>query len=154
MDVLPGEKITRFIRYSDHFDEPNTVRHEAFLPHKKKVDISVFRISALPDRDALLCNEIWKIAQEHVRKKSKLPIYARADLLVSSVCESDLEVIPDTQSHIRHANIAGFPAEREENKTEDRRIRRKIARQLALASELVMPPESLIPVLSAIESRS
>ena len=35
MSVLPGEKLTRFIRYGSHFsDEANTVKREAFLPHK------------------------------------------------------------------------------------------------------------------------
>ena len=134
MDVLPGEKLTRFIRYNSHFDEPNTVRHQAFLPHKNKTDISVFRISQLPD------SEVWKIAWEHVQKP-ELPVYARADLLVSDVYDNNLEVIPTTQSHNWHADIAGFPVEREENKTEDRKLRRAIARKLALVSELVMPPE-------------
>ena len=38
MNVLPGEKITRFIRYNRDFTEPNTVRHQAFLLHKKKTE--------------------------------------------------------------------------------------------------------------------
>ncbi len=134
MDVLPGEKITRFIRYNRDFTEPNTVRHQAFLPHKKKTDISVFRISQLPD------SEVWKIAWEHVQT-DELPVLARSDLFVSDVYDNNLEVIPDLQSHEAHANIIGFPVEREENKTEDRKLRRAIARKLALVSELVMPPE-------------
>lgn len=134
MDILPGEKITRFIRYSDHFNEPNIVRQEAFLPHRKKTDISVFRISEL-SRDT-----VWKIGWEHVQTNER-PIYARADLLACSIYENDLKVIPDPRSHTQHANITGFPVEREEHKTADRRIRRAIARKLALASELVMPPK-------------
>ena len=134
MDVSPGEKITRFIRYSDDFDEPNTVRQDVFLPHKRKVDISVFRITELS------CNAVWEIAWERVQTDER-PVYARADLLASSVYENNLKVIPETRSHELHANITGFPPEREENKTADRRIRRAIARRLALASELVMPPK-------------
>ena len=134
MNVLPGEKITRFIRYSDHFDEPNIVREGVFLPHRKKTDISVFRISELS------CEVVWEIGWERVQTNER-PVYARADLLASSIYENNLKVTPDPRSHIQHANITGFPVEREEHKTTDRRIRRAIARRLALASELVMPPK-------------
>ena len=133
MNILPGENITRFIRYNRDFAEPNIVRHAVFLPHKKKTDISVFRISQLPD------NEVWRIGLEHIQT-DELPVLARADLFASDVYDNNLEVIPDPQSHEAHANITGFPVEREENKTEDRKLRRAIARKLALASELVMPP--------------
>ncbi len=134
MDILPGEKLTRFIRYNRDFTEPNTVRHTVFLPHRKNTDISVFRISELPD------NEVWRIGLEQVQTE-KLPILARADLLASDVYSNNLEVIPDPQFHQAHANIAGFPAERERSKTEDRKLRRSIARRLANASKLVVLPE-------------
>ncbi len=134
MDVLPGEKITRFIRYNSHFDEPNIVRHEAFLPHRKKIDISVFRITQITD------SEVWKIGFEHVQKPD-LPVYARADLFASNVYDNSLEVIPSTEEHEWHADITGFPVEREEHKVEDRKLRRSIARQLALASKLEIPPQ-------------
>ena len=133
MDIPPGEKLTRFIRYNRDFAEPNTVRHQVFLPHKKKTDISVFRISQLPD------SEVWRIGLEHVQT-DELPVLARADLSVSDVYDNNLEVIPDPQSHEAHANITGFPVEREENKTEDRKLRRSIARKLANASKLVPIP--------------
>ncbi|MDE0089356.1 MAG: hypothetical protein OXU23_26820 [Candidatus Poribacteria bacterium] len=134
MNVLPGEKITRFIRRNRDFSEPNIVRKEVFLPHRKKVDISVFRISELTE------SEVWKIGWEHVQT-AKSPVLARADLFASNVNENKLEVIPDTQSHKLHANITGFPVEREENKTEDRRLRQAIARKLALSSKLEIPPQ-------------
>ncbi len=134
MNIPPGEKLTRFIRYNRDFAKPNIVRHQVFLPHKKKTDISVFRISELLD------NEVWRIGLEHVQT-DELPVLARADLSVSDVYDNNLKVIPDPQSHEAHANITGFPAEREENKTEDRKLRRSIARKLALVSELVMPPK-------------
>jgi hypothetical protein len=134
MDVLPGEKITRFIRYDSHFDEPDIVRHEVFLPHRKKTDISVFRISQLTD------SEVWKIGFGYVQKP-ELPVYARADLFASNVYENNLKIIPTTKDHKWHADITGFPVEREEHKTEDRKLRRSIARQLALASKLEIPPK-------------
>lgn len=137
MDIPPGEKLTRFIRYNRDFDEPDTVRHQAFLPHRKKTDISVFCISQLSD------NEVWKIGWEHVQT-DELPVLARADLYANDVYDNNLQVILDPQSHKAHANITGFPVEREKNKTEDRKLRRSIARKLALVSELVMPPQSKV----------
>lgn len=133
MDIPPDEKITRFIRYNRDFAEPNIVRHAVFLPHKKKTDISVFRISQLPD------HEVWRIGLEHVQT-DKLPVLARADLFASDVYDNNLKVTPDPQSHEAHANITGFPVEREENKTEDRKLRRAMARKLAHASKLVLIP--------------
>ena len=54
MNVPPGEKLTRFIRYSSHFSiATNRVKPDAFLPHKKSVDVSVFRISGLSDSQEL-----------------------------------------------------------------------------------------------------
>ena len=49
MNVPPGEKLTHFIRYSNHFSiETNRVKHYAFLPHKNSVNaICVSHIRAL-----------------------------------------------------------------------------------------------------------
>lgn len=133
MKVSPDEKITRFIRYDRHFSVVNnTVRHEAFLPHKKSVKLSVFRISFLSGNE-----EVWAIGQEYVQRGGA-PIKARADLSVRAVYENGLEVVPDTQNHELHANITPFPAE---NSITDRKIRRAVARKLALVSELVLPPD-------------
>ena len=132
MNVPPGEKLTRFIRYGSHFSiVTNRVKYEAFLPHKNSVDLSVFRISGLSD------SEVWAIGREYVAT-AESPIKARADLSVGDVYENNLEVIPDEQSHELHANITPFPIEISPT---DRKTRQTIARKLALASQLViMPP--------------
>ena len=131
MNVPPGEKLTRFIRYSNHFSvETNRVKHDAFLPHKNSVDLSVFRISGLSD------NEVWTIGREYVQRGGR-PIKARADLSAGAVYENNLEVIPDEQGHELHANITPFPIEKN---LADRKTRRTIAMKLALASELVIMP--------------
>lgn len=133
MNVPPGEKLTRFIRYGSHFsDEANTVKREAFLPHKNSVDLSVFRISGLSD------SEVWAIGREHVERGGR-PIKARADLSADDVYENGLKVIPDPSAHELHANIAPFPIEKS---ITDRRTRRTIARNLADASQLVRIPET------------
>jgi hypothetical protein len=59
MNVSPSEKLTRFIRYSSYFSiVTNRVKPDAFLPHKKSIDVSVFRISELTDSEKLSKNEI------------------------------------------------------------------------------------------------
>ena len=130
MDILPGEKLTRFIRYNRHFDEPNTVRHEVFLPHRKRTDISVFHISGLSD------DEVWEIGREYVQTEER-PIKARADLLASNVYDSNLEVVPDEPPE-RHANIRPLPVD---NSPANRKTRRALATKLANLSKLVIPPE-------------
>jgi hypothetical protein len=129
MSVSPGEKLTRFIRYSNQFSSANkVVRYRAFIPPRKSVNLSVFRISLSPQ---LLEKDVWQIGQEHVQGEG-IPIKARADIRASGVYENKLEVIPDEPPQ-RHANITPFPV--------DNKARQSIARKLAVVSELVMPPD-------------
>ena len=129
MNVSPGEKLTRFIRYSNQFSKTNrVVRYRAFSPPRKSVDLSVFRISLPPH---IPDSEVWKIGTEIVQQGGS-QIKARADLLASDVHENNLEVIPDEPPQ-RHANITPFPA--------DNKARQGIARRLAVVSQLVLPPE-------------
>ena len=131
MNVPPGEKLARYIRYGSHFSvATNRVKHEAFLPHKNSEDLSVFRISGLSE------NQVWVIGREYVQQGGR-PIKARADLRASDVYETNLKVIPDEQSHECHANITPFPIERSPT---DRKARRAIATRLADASNLVIMP--------------
>lgn len=139
MKVSPGEKLTRFIRYGSHFSVgANRVKPDAFLPHKKSVDISVFRITALIDSEELSENEVWEIGQEYVQTEER-PIKARADLSAAVVYENNLEVIPDEPPQ-RHANITPFPMG--ETPT-DRKARRALAAKLASASKLIMLPAEI-----------
>lgn len=133
MNVSPGETLTRFIRYNRHFsDSANTVRHEAFLPHKNSVNLSAFRISGLSD------SEVWAIGREYVQT-TESPIKARADLSAGDVYENNLKVIADEEGHERHVSITPFPIEQSPT---DRKTRRAIATKLALASQLVRIPEA------------
>ena len=127
MNFSGGEKLTRFIFSRRHFSkEKKIVKYAAFVPPPDSEDLSVFRISSLSDSD------VWTIGQEYVQGERTLR--ARADLSAEVVYENHLTVIPDTTPHALHANITPFPA--------DKNARDRIARNLALASELViMPPE-------------
>lgn len=131
MSVSPDEKLTRFIRFGDHYSEvTNNVKHHAFLPKKNEVDLSVFRISDLSESD------VWSLGREFVQGEAK-PIKARADLSASAVYDASLEVILDGHGHERHATIARFP---KTETVEEKKMRRTIATKLALASELVIMP--------------
>ncbi len=130
MNVPPAERLTRFIFSKSHFSVENKkVKFQAFIPPSNSEDLSVYRISGLSD------SEVWAIGREYVQRKERL-IKARADFLAEVVevaYENHLTVIPDTAPHKRHANITPFPA--------DKIARNRIARKLALASQLViMPP--------------
>ena len=109
----------------------NRVKPDAFLPHKKSIDVSVFRISELTDSEELSRNEIWEIGRKYVQTEER-PIKARADLSTTVVYENNLEVVPDEPPQ-RHANITPFPAEKSPT---DRKARRSIASKL-----ISIPPE-------------
>lgn len=138
MNVSPGEVLTRFIRYNSHFSVvTNRVKPDAFLPHRKHIDVSVFCISELNDNAELSKNEVWQIGWEYVQTEER-PIKARANLLAAVVYENNLEVVSDEPPQ-KHANITPFPAE---NSPTDRKARRAIAIKLADASKLVVLPEN------------
>ncbi len=126
MNFSGGEKLTRFIFSKRHFSvEKKVVKYAAFMPPLYSEDLSVFRISSLSE------SEVWVIGRENVQGERTLR--ARADLLAEVVYENHLTVIPDIIPHELHANITPFPA--------DKIARDRIARKLALASQLViMPP--------------
>ena len=127
MNYSGGEKLTRFIFSKRHFSIANKIiKYGAFMPPPNSTDLSVFHISSLSE------SEVWKIGRRHVETE-KRRLKARADFLAGNVYENNLEVVPDTQPHERHANITPFPA--------DRSARDRIARKLALASELVILSE-------------
>ena len=125
MDVLPGEKLARFIFSKSQFSAmKREVKFWAFIPPSNSKDISVYRTSSLTE------SEVWAIGLEYVQGKRTLR--ARAGLSAEQVYNYNLKVIPDTQPHELHANITPFPADKSE--------RQSIARKLALASKLVIMP--------------
>ena len=137
MNVSPGETLTRFIRYNSHFSVVvNKVKPDAFLPHRKSTDVSVFRISGFNGRKELSENEIWGIGREYVQTEER-PVKARADLSAAVAYENNLEVVPDEPPQ-GHANIGSFPVD---NGPTNRKARRSLAAKLANLSKLVIPSE-------------
>ncbi|RKU31384.1 hypothetical protein C6497_02505 [Candidatus Poribacteria bacterium] len=130
MNISSGEKLTRFIRFSNQFSQvKGEVRYRAIIPPKNSENLSVFQIS-LPTE--LSDSEVWKIGFDHVQRGG-IPIKARAELFVRDVTACNLKVILD-EPPPRHANITPFPA--------DNRARQSIARKLASVSKLVVLPEN------------
>ena len=125
MNVPPDEILARFIFSKSHFSVTNKeVKFKAFTPPSNSEDLSVYRISGLSE------SEVWAIGKEYVQGERTLR--ARADLSAEVVYENNLEVISDPDIHELHANITPFPA--------DKRSRDHIARNLALASKLIVMP--------------
>lgn len=140
MKVSPSEELTRFIRRESHFSS-NGVKSDAFIPSPRRIDVSVFRISALGDSERLLEDEIWEIGWEHIKPK----MVARADLFAADIYMYNLEVAPDDFPP-RHANIMPFPKLTDPTNLTDptclgeRKARRVLANKLAKRSMLVPLP--------------
>ena len=103
------EPITRFIFSKSHYSsEKGKVKYGAFVPPQPNPKISVFRIRRLSQL------QIWSIAEKQISPSRPSSLKARGDLAVKNVFELNLDFIPDTETHHRHANISGWPDSRDE----------------------------------------
>jgi len=73
-----------------------------------KLTLSVFRIFQLSE------NQIWKIGKD-VGKQSVRTLYGRGDVKAFVVTENKLQIKPDDNPP-KHANILGWPTEKDEQK--------------------------------------
>ena len=113
MMVADDEILARFIvSKRDYTLEQRAVRPRAFLPYRGET--SVFRTHGLSDA------AVWQLAADHV-EPSRGRCLARGDLRADMVRSTPLTIDAD-DSPLRHAVIAGWPDEKQE--------------QLALALEL------------------
>jgi hypothetical protein len=85
-------------------------------------------IDDLPD------GELWKIGDEVVGKERGRAAVARADLAKTSVLEIGLSVELAPGPHPRHADVGGWPTEKDEQKL--------IALELCAQSKLYLRPGS------------
>lgn len=105
--VDPAEPITRYIFSSSHFSaQNNRVKHNAFMPSSGET--SVYRTHDLPEPD------IWAIGRD-ISSQRNQQLQARGDLLVSDVVSLSLRVDP-SEPPPRHANIIGWPQEKDQVK--------------------------------------
>jgi hypothetical protein len=110
-EVLPSETVSRYLFEGNIRSSDNTIRHSAFIP-PSSLKLSVFRIYDLAD------NDIWNLAVEKVEpyRKEAGTVIGRGDLLVSTVIQENLRVIPDSAPS-RHADVCGWPDDRDERVT-------------------------------------
>ncbi len=108
-NIKAEEPIVRYIFSKSHFSiENHRAKYGAFVPPRASDEVSVYRIIDLED------DEIWRLGDEKVAVHVEKDIKARADLGVHQVIDIGLEVIPETKPHPRHANIMGWPDDRDE----------------------------------------
>lgn len=109
--IDPEEPLTRYIREVMNLHPDGKVKAKEFMPRAKYGNTtSVFRILSLRSE------EIWTLGRDHVEAMwtDGKRIIARADFLSSIVFECKLNVISSPASHERHADISGWPANKEE----------------------------------------
>lgn len=106
--VSSSETISRFVLSRRWIRADNTVRHIAFTPNKNG-ETSIFRISGISD------NEVWNIGEREVGMKQNKPILGRADITASIILSNHLEIVP-SEPPVRHADITGWPEEKDQQK--------------------------------------
>ena len=122
--VDAAEPITRYIFSSSHFSaQLSRIKHNAFMPPPSG-GTSVFRTSGLVETD------IWAIGQGISTQRGQ-QLHARGDLLTRDVLSLTLAVEP-SEPPPRHANITGWPHEKDQIKLR--------AMELAEKATLRVPP--------------
>ena len=111
------ENLARFLFHKGDFSrEKNEVKPRAFTPNRHN-QTSVFMVRALADQ------QIWEIGLNDVAPLRNGTLKGRAEVEELSVEQVGLKVIPDRKDHPLHANIEGWPNEKEERM----RIRQDLA---------------------------
>ncbi len=100
------ELLARFVFHSRYIRSNGTVKQEAFIPKNRK--LSIIRHIGLNE------SELWEIGKDMVSIRPET-LYGRADFFAREVRKNSLQIEP-TASPINHANITGWPHEKEEQK--------------------------------------
>lgn len=108
-DIHPSDWVARYLLEREIKSSDKTIRHQAFMP-PQSLKHSVFRIYDLSDED------IWALAVEKV-EPARGKVIGRGDLRVSGIIENNLLVEPDEDHGSRHADIVGWPNDRNHRAT-------------------------------------
>lgn len=106
--VADNELLARFIVYSDEKRADGTVKHKLFLPYRL-VELSVNRHrEATPE-------ETWQAGYDVATERQRT-LYGLANIRASNCRISNLDVVSDPQlpKNPNHANITGYPPEKED----------------------------------------
>ena len=135
MEVLPSglpesvadtEDLARFLPQSNYFNQAG-VKPVAFLPNPKNLETSVFRHGGddIPN--------LRRIGQENI--SSDRTIYGAAFVKASHVRAVMLQVLASEPPPARHANIVGWPCDKDPEMEKARR--KDLANQLAQQAALL-----------------
>jgi hypothetical protein len=125
-EFSPNDPITSFLQHTSQFSRTRKrIKSGVFLPRPNtkaagRLETSVFLISNLSE------SQIWRIGEIYVAKKTRT-IHGRADLPASAVEKAMLTLVLNNIPP-RHANILGWPPEKDSQK--------ELALELAEKSEL------------------
>ena len=132
--VADDEFLARFITQSSQFrPSDQSVKPDLFIPFRL-TELSVTR-----HRDAT-ADELWRNGHEIANLRQQ-PLYGRSDVKASDCAIKPLTVVPDPILPPRmpynpnHANVAGFPPARDDQKA----LAIKIAHK---ASKRIVPPRN------------
>lgn len=127
-EVAPSERISRFVLSKHQFkSSAGKIKHNAFMPPTSG-GLSVYRTQELNEDD------IWSIGTDYVAAPQGKTVYARGDLLAGQILGAKLGIESVPRPHPRHADIVGWPQEKDEQKM--------CAVELANAATLRLPPNS------------
>lgn len=107
--VDPHEVTSRFLIDGQVRAENKEVKYPAFIP-PKSLRLSIFRTSTLIEQ------EIWDLAVEKVDPSRGLVI-GRGELTMFAIAEEKLQVAPDEDPNSRHADVVGWPIDRDARAT-------------------------------------
>ncbi len=102
-----SEGVCHFIFAKDHlYSETKKAKPNAFKPHSKRMDLSVYRVDACSD------SLIWHISRNYVEglRPDKKPVIARADFKLELAIRHNLHLNPDGHPHKRHLNLERWPS--------------------------------------------
>ncbi len=131
--IANDELLARFITQAKQFrPSDQSVKPDLFIPFR------LTQLSVTRHRDAA-ADELWQVGRS-VSAQRQQTLYGRSDVRASDCAIGPLSVVPDPilppdePSNPNHANVAGFPAAKDDQKA----LAIKIAHK---ASKRIAPPE-------------
>ena len=109
-EIPPPETVARYLLQSNEFSlEKRCVKPTAFMPHRVRLDLSVFRIQGLESE------EIWSIGKKYVATPRGKKLYGTGNIAVANIQKHQLRVVPN-EPPPRHVDILGWPKEKDAQK--------------------------------------
>lgn len=110
-EVKAGEKVSRYLFFTPGEFNARTdhISPQAFKPANPKPPDRPERQSSVYRTESLTETKIWEVGDKFVAIPRNRPLLARADIQAEKVFKINLDIIPDTRPHPRHANIVKWP---------------------------------------------